>query len=64
MVSFYITFFSDYRAFRNETHGSFFIEEFVLILELFSHIDHLEDIARKVGTQGCVYCVFFHAQSK
>ncbi len=36
---------------RDERHGCWFIEEFVLVLELFAHEDDLEELNRKVSVE-------------
>ena len=46
--------FVDYAARRDEIYGSWFVEEFILMLELFSHVDDLAEICRKVGA-GAIY---------
>ena len=54
--------FSDYKAVRDPTHGSWFIEEFILIAELFSHVTHLEDIVRQVSNQRIIKKAIFILQ--
>ena len=48
-VARYGFFSADHKAFWHKQHGSWFIEEFILMCELYSHVDHLLDIIMKVG---------------
>ena len=39
----------EYKAFRSKDTGSWFIEELVMMMELYSHTDHLDDIIKKAS---------------
>ena len=50
---------ADYAAFRNETTGSYFIQQFCSVMSQRAHQEHFTDILTQVTDSSCLFLYSF-----